>query len=83
MSPVSAGLLRLLAMESQFPEQHGMLRLPKPAGSCREALWKRRFDPQTCGLGAGIARCTDGPVRPGRGDFAMRINADTLVMQAS
>jgi spermidine synthase len=39
-----AGLPRLLAMESPFPEQHSMLRLLEPPGSSQKALWTRLFD---------------------------------------
>jgi spermidine synthase len=31
-------------MESPLPEQHSMLRLLEPPGSCRKALWERLFD---------------------------------------
>ena len=35
---------QLLAIESQFPEAHSMLRLLEPSGSCHKALWERLFD---------------------------------------
>src|SRR3981081_4026594 len=35
---------QLLLMESPFPEQHSMLRLLEPPGSCRKSLWERLFD---------------------------------------
>jgi spermidine synthase len=35
---------RLLAIESQFPEAHSMLRLLEPPGSCQNTLWGRLFD---------------------------------------
>jgi spermidine synthase len=41
---MSRGLPRLLAMESPFPEEHCMLRLLEPPGSCRKSLWERVFD---------------------------------------
>jgi spermidine synthase len=37
-------MTRLLLMESPFPEQHCMLRLLEPPGSCRKSLWERLFD---------------------------------------
>ena len=35
---------RLLAMESQFPKRHAMVRLLEPPDSCRESLWERLFN---------------------------------------
>jgi spermidine synthase len=31
-------------MESPFPEQHSMLRLLEPPGSCQKSLWERLFE---------------------------------------
>jgi spermidine synthase len=40
---MSAGLLRLLALEMPFRERHATLRLLEPAGSCHDSLWERLF----------------------------------------
>lgn len=37
-------LPQLLAIESPFPEDHSMLRLLEPPGSCRQSLWQQLFD---------------------------------------
>ncbi|HEY0341254.1 MAG TPA: fused MFS/spermidine synthase [Steroidobacteraceae bacterium] len=36
--------MRLLSIESPFPEEHCMLRFLEPPGSCRQSLWERLFD---------------------------------------
>jgi spermidine synthase len=44
MASTRSKLPRLLAIESPFPQEHFMLRLLEPAGSCQEKLWKRLCD---------------------------------------
>jgi len=41
---MSRAKLRLLSIESPFPDTHSMLRLLEPPGSCQETLWDRLFE---------------------------------------
>jgi spermidine synthase len=41
---VSRRTPRLLAIESQFPGKHSMVRLLEPPNSCKQSLWERIYD---------------------------------------